>query len=419
MGAAAEPAIGGATPAAPAPRRILHVVSGLERGGIETALLQMLHIIDRERYHMDFLVLSARPAARESRSQEPRSQEDEAQALGSRVIWCPGYRRPWHFTRRFADILRRGAPYDVVHSHTHFYGGYVLKLAARHGVPLRIAHSRNDTRVAEAGLGWRRRAYVRLMRHWICTHANIRMAISRSAAEDLFGPRWQEEGCALIPSGRDFAPYVQPASPAATRTALRAELGLPGDAFVLGHVGRFYWRKNHPFVIAVAAELFGREPLARLLLVGDGPDQGEIEDLVRARGLAGRTVFAGARADVPRLVTGAMDAFIFPSHHEGLGLAAVEAQAAGLPCVISDALPEEIDVVPDLVHRLPLAVGPGVWAEQLLAAADAPRPTPDEAWRTVQGSDFALEKTVARLLRFYDREERPAATVADERRRWA
>ena len=100
---------------------------------------------------------------------------------------------------------------------------------------------------------------------------------------------------------------------------------------MIGHVGRFLWAKNHPFVVKVAAALFQREPRARLLLIGDGPLQPEIEALVRTSGIADRVIFAGARADVPRLLKGAMDAFVFPSHFEGLGLAAVEAQAAGLP----------------------------------------------------------------------------------------
>jgi glycosyltransferase involved in cell wall biosynthesis len=373
----------------PRPCRILHVVPRLERGGIETSLVQLLRIVDRQRYRMDFLTLNP----------EAGSQADEFRALGSRVFTAAPVRMPWRLGRDFEAILRHHGPYDVVQTHTHFSGGYLLRLARRHGVPWRIAHSRNDTRADEARRAWLRRPYVRLMRRWIRAHGNVRIAISRSAAQDLFGPEWERAGVHLIHSGRDFAPYATPAP----RAAVRAELGLAEDAFVLGHIGRFDWRKNHPFVVEVADEVFRRVPDARLLLIGDGRTRAEVEALVRDRGLTERVVFAGARDDVPRLVTGAMDGFVFPSHHEGLGLAVVEAQAAGLPCVLADALPEEIDVVPELVHRLPLDAPPAVWAERLLAAHRAPRPAPAAAFRAVRASPFSLDATTARLCTIYDR----------------
>jgi glycosyltransferase involved in cell wall biosynthesis len=350
-------------PMVPRPVRILHVIMRLDRGGIETSLMQLLKTVDRQRYRMDFLVLSAQPG----------QQDDEVRALGSRIIPCPRTGRPWRFARDFARIMREHGPYDVIHSHTHFFGAYVLRLAARHGIPLRIAHSRNDTRIAEQGRGWPRRAYVWLMRRWIRRYANFRIAISRTAAEDLFGDGWQgDDRFRMVYSGRDFSPYAEPED----RGRVRTSLGLPPDAFVLGHVGRFYWRKNHPFVLEVAAALFRREPRAWLLLVGDGPDQAEIEARAQKAGIAERVIIAGARSDVPRLLKGAMDAFVFPSHHEGLGMAVVEAQAAGLPSVIASTRPEEIDLVPELIHRLSLDASPTVWAERILAAVAAPRPAP-------------------------------------------
>jgi glycosyltransferase involved in cell wall biosynthesis len=371
------------------PRRILHVVGRVDQFGIAISLMHMLRIVDRQRYRMDFMALN----------EETGTQEQEARALGCRVISCPARgTRPWRFAREFGEALRRFGPYDVIHSHVHLASGQVLRLAHRYAVPVRIAHSRNDTRVAEARRAWPRRLYGSLMRRWIRQHANVRLAISRSAAEDLFGPGWQGDGVRLIYSGRDFSGFADPAP----RGAVRETLGIPADAFVLGHVGHFDWRKNHRWVVAVAKELFRRVPNAWLLLIGDGPRQAEIETLVRSLGIADRVVFAGVRRDVPRLVTGAMDAFVFPSHHEGLGLAAVEAQAAGLPCLLSDALPEEIDVIPELVQRLSLTAPPALWAERLLAVADARRPSPGDAYRLVQASEFSVERTTAKLCRIYD-----------------
>ena len=369
------------------PLRILHVIMRMDRGGIETSLMQLLRTVDRQRYRMDFLALHGQPG----------TQDDEVRALSSRIIVCDEYRKPWRFARQFGRIMRNYGPYDVVHSHTHFYGGHVLRLAARHGIPLRIAHSRADTRIAEQGRGWPRRAYVWLMRCWIREYANVHLAVSDGAAEDLFGAGWRRGG-EIIRSGRDFSVYAR----SVDRAAVRGELSLPVGAFVLGHVGRFYRVKNHPFLIEVAAALFARAPGARLLLVGDGPCQNEINALVRAKGLAERVIFTGDRADVPRLLRGAMDAFVLPSHHEGLNMAVVEAQAAGLPCVVSSALTREMEVVSALIHRLPLAAPASVWAEQILSAARGPRPTPEEALAAIKASPFGIEKSAQRLCEIYD-----------------
>ncbi len=154
-------------------RRILHVVPGLERGGIETWLMHLLRHLDRRQYQMDFLVISNNPGSR----------AEEFRALGSRIIPC---HTPWRFARDFAVALRRHGPYDIVHSHVHCLSGVVVGLAAWHGVPGRIVHSHNDQRAAEAGCSWRRRLYSQAMKHLIRRYATYRLAVSRPAAEDLF-----------------------------------------------------------------------------------------------------------------------------------------------------------------------------------------------------------------------------------------
>jgi glycosyltransferase involved in cell wall biosynthesis len=364
-------------------------VSSLERGGIDVWLTQIVRRIDRDRYPMDFLVLNESPGVLAA----------EARAMGSRVHLCRDAQRPWRLQRCFLRVMREHGPYHVVHSHVHHKGGLVLRLAAWYGVPIRIAHSHSDTRAAEKGASWRRRLYLMTMKRWIRHYATQRIAVSRSAAEDLFGIHWsRDRGCAIVPCGIDLAGF-------ATGDVLRADtrkaLRLREDALVIGHVGRFLWAKNHQFLLAVAAALFRREPRARLLLIGDGPLQPEIEALARTLGIADRVIFAGARADVPRLLKGAIDVFVFPSRFEGLGMAVVEAQAAGLPCVIAANVPEEIEVVPTLIHRLPLSAPPELWAERVLEAVGAPRPTPGAALRAVCASDFEIERSVARLLDVY------------------
>jgi glycosyltransferase involved in cell wall biosynthesis len=372
------------------PIHILQVVGGMVRGGIETWLMQVLRHIDRDRFQIDFLVHNPLPCA----------YDDEIRALGSQIIICPLDRwRPWVYGAKFHQILREYGPYDIVHSHMHHFSGYVLRLAKQAGVPLCIAHSHNDTAMQEAQASLYRRWYCRLTKGWIARYATVGLGASRKAMADLFGtewetdPRWQ-----ILNYGIDLTPFHN----FVDRVAVRAEFGIPGDAFVIGHVGRFVEQKNHQFLIEIAAEVAVREPKMRLLLLGEGVLQSEMRHRVWLRGLSDRVIFAGVRSDIPRLMRGAMDAFLFPSLHEGLGLVLVEAQAAGLPCVISDVVPEEADLVKPLVQRLSLSQPASVWAEVLLQLRDATSAiTGPDALFAIETSQFNIKASVKQWENIY------------------
>ena len=202
----------------------------------------------------------------------------------------------------------------------------------------------------------------------------------------------------MLPYGVELAGFAAPVDPRRTR----ADLGIPADAFVLGHVGRFHPQKNHAQLVAIAAEVRRREPRVHLLLVGAGRLQGEIERQVAEAGLADRVTFAGVRNDVPALMRGAMDAFVLPSRYEGLGLVGVEAQAAGLPVFCSHALPAEMEVVPGLVTRLASGCSAGRWATAILAGRSArPEISAADALETVRRSPFEVGRCVARLEAAY------------------
>lgn len=369
--------------------RILHVVGGMDRGGTETWLMHVLRHIDRERFQMDFLVHTTHPCA----------YDDEIRARGSKIIPCLAPKQPWLYAHKLKQILREHGPYDIVHSHVLHYSGHVLRLAQQAGVPIRIAHSHMGTSQPHAKAGFLRHRYLRLMTHWIALHTTVGLAASRLAAVALFGPAWDADPrWQIFYCGVDLTPFQE----LVNSVALRFELGIPADAFVIGHVGRFEEQKNHEFLLDIAVEVAKREPRMRLLLVGDGPLRLDIERKVDQVGLVDHVVFAGLRPDVPRLMMGAIDVFVLPSFHEGLPLVGIEAQAAGLPFILSDVITEEADVVKSLVRRLFLSQPASVWAEAILTTREAgPEITQAEALMLVEQSSFNIQTGVKDLEKLY------------------
>lgn len=372
------------------PIRILHVVGGMTRGGIETWLMHVLRHIDRARFQMDFLVHTT----------EPCSYDDEVRSLGSRIISCPRVSQPLLYGSDFKRILRENGSYDIVHSHVQHFNGYVLRLAKEAGVPIRISHSHNDTSILEAKASPARKLYFSLTKWWISRYATIGLAVSRQSARSLFGyhwekdPRWQVFYCSV-----DLTPLRHQA---VDREAVRAELGISKTAFVIGHVGRFQEQKNHEFILSIASCLVKKDADICLLLVGDGVLRTEIKEKVDRMNLTDCIILAGVRSDVPRLMLAAMDLFLMPSLHEGLPLVLLEAQAAGLPCIFSDVITQEVDMVIPSLQRISLSQTASEWSDAILTTKKAkPKITQTQAYQSIEQSSFNIHKSIKQLEALY------------------
>lgn len=325
--------------------------------------------------------------------------DDEIRQLGSKIIPCLHPSRPLSYARRLWRVLRDCGPYDIVHSHLHHYSGFVLRVARNAGVRCRISHSHNDTRLQDSAAGAIRSLYLRTMKRWIAQEATTGLAASRRAAAALWGESWtREPRWRVLHYGIELSPFCQTLE----RATVRADLGIRPDGLVVGHVGRLSHQKNHLFLLKIARELVKWRSDAYFLLVGEGPMRRQLEQMVRNSGLNGKVLLLGERGDVSRLMLGAMDVFVFPSLFEGLGIALIEAQAAGLPCVISDRIPAEADVVRALVHRLPLEESAAKWVETILAAHAAKDiPSQQQALETVRKSSFNIEASARDLEDIY------------------
>ena len=348
----------------------------------------LLRAIDRRRVAFDFLVHVQAPAA----------YDDEIRALGARVIVCPEPQAPIAYGRRLGNLLNTWGPYDVVHSHVHHFSGRVLRVARRRGVPVRVAHSHSDTRLLDRSVSVPRAVYLRLMDGLIRRYATAGLAASESAARALWGTDWESDGrWRVFHCGIDVDRFRA----GADRGRVRADLGIPPDSVVIGHVGSFGAVKNQPFLIQMAREMMRSSERVWLLLVGEGAGRGKAEAQAERLGIGRRVVFAGLRSDVPRLMKGAMDVFVFPSLYEGLPLAVVEAQAAGLPVVVSDAVTREVAVVPGLVTWHRLADTTSSWVAATQAALRTPTAIRESGLTRVEHSTFNLQTGIGRLEELY------------------
>lgn len=366
-----------------APVRVLQAVGSMNVAGLETWLMHVLRGIDRDRFRIDFLVGTS----------EPGAYDEEIRSLGSQIYYA-GRRRPLRCGAACREFLKSHEPYDAIHCHLNHLNGEVLRAAHQENIAVRVAHSHTDTKAKEAAAGLPRRCMVRLMHHWIKKHSTHGIAASTLAAVSMFGNHWQtEQKYRVLVSGFDVEPFSLEYDP----ERVQLELGIPSDAWVIGHVGRFEDVKNHLLLINTFAEIHRQVPDAWLLLIGDGPLRAESESLAQRLGVLNRTVFAGTRSDIPEVLCTAVDTFAFPSKYEGLGMALVEAQAAGLPCVVSDAVPREADVVPELITRRSIHES---WTSALLATRGHQRGTYNALQRVMQ-SPFAIRNAIDVLEAIY------------------
>lgn len=367
----------------PRRRKILHVIGGMNRGGVETWLMHMLRNMDRDQFETHFLVHS-----------NPESAYDkEIAALGGRIHYGGTPRNVLRYAADFSRLVLRDGPFDVIHSHVYWYSGFVMRLAFRAGIPIRIAHSHTAT----SDSAWKvsRQLYQKLMRRWILRYSTHRIGISQSAGEALFGCS-AEKPFTLLYYGMDFSRFAD----ALPVEEAKRRLGIAPGRKVIGHVGRFVPLKNHSFTVNVFAQTLARGADAHLLLVGDGPLLPTLKFEVESRSLSSRCTFTGSQADVVPFLS-AMDVFVLPSQWEGLGLVALESQAAGVPVIASTTVPNEVDVIPELIEHIPLEAGRDAWTAAVSRRISSSRQSNGDEPLVMAGSRFGLSRCLNSLSEIY------------------
>lgn len=358
------------------PIRVLQVLTNLDRGGMETMTMNFYRHIDRERVQFDFLL---------HRSKEG-DYEEEARSLGANVYRVPRQNplNPGYW--RALDSFFFEHPYKVVHAQLDCMSALPLAVAKRHGVPVRIAHSHNSRQDHDIKYPMKM-----VCKRFICREATDLFACGVDAGRWMFGT----DEFKVVRNAIDVDAY---AFDAERRRRVRRELCVGDGALTIGHVGRFVSAKNHTFILDVFVETLKLRPDAVLVLVGDGELRAEMERKAEKLGISDSVHFLGVRSDVAALMQ-AMDAFLMPSVYEGLPLVLVEAQAAGLPCVISDSIPSDCDLKGSRMVRLPLSASVVQWADALISAFGATQRV--DGADIVKRAGFDICETAGWLESFY------------------
>lgn len=361
------------------PVRIAQVIGKLSAGGVESVVYNYYRHMDHTKVQFDFFV--------DADSACPPRQE--LTGMGARYFVVPPYQKLPQHVGALIRLFRENR-YNIVHSHMNTLAVFSLFAAWVAGVPVRICHSHSTAGRGEGG----KNALKYLLRPFAKLFATNLCACSEYAGRWLFGRRAVKQGAVTVFQNAieldrfGFDPAV--------RAEVRKELDLEGG-FVVGHVGRFCFQKNHEFLIEIFAAVRKRRPDAILLLVGDGGLLDGVRDRVLRLGLKNAVRFLGVREDVGRLYQ-AMDVFVLPSRYEGLPVVGVEAQAAGLPCLVSDCVTQETRLTENFTF-LPLAAGAERWAREIVSAGGKGR---KDASKELREAGFDIARRASSLQEYYE-----------------
>lgn len=359
------------------PIRVLHILQRMEAGGTQALLMNIYRKIDRTKVQFDFLVVY----------KEKQFYDDEIEKMGGHVYKL-SFREDLNlpkFQKDLAVFFAQHHEYKIVHCHAYTIGYFCLKAAKKAGIPVRIAHSHSNAAVHDVKLPLKL-----IMQKLFTRYSTDLFACSEEAGKFAF----KGKKFGIVQNAIDSQKFIADANiREEIRKALRVE-----NKFVVGHVGRMQPEKNHDFLIDVFAEIKKKKSDAELILVGTGPLEEKVKSKVAEKGLSDCVHFLGNRKDMNRIYQ-AMDVFVFPSLFEGLGIVAIEAQAAGVPIVCSEGLPPETDITP-IYRKLLLSDGTEKWANAALEMAQNPS-AHTNMQKYVIDTGFDMSATAKNMEGFY------------------
>jgi len=362
------------------PIRVAQIIGQVLLAGVDTVVMNYYRNIDRTKVQFDFIV----------DGYDSTPIDDEIKELGGRVYKVESYTKDMLKSMQQYYQIFKDNHYPIVHSHMNTLSVFPLFEAWRAGIPVRVAHNHSTSNKGEG----KRTMMKYMLRPFAKVFSTHFCACSPLAGEWLFGKDFYNSGkVRLIQNAIDIQHFSFNQD---IRDRIRKELGLV-NKFVVGHVGRFVYQKNHEYLLDIFSDIHRHNQNSVLLLIGDGPLKSQIEQKVARLDLGKFVHFLGVRKDVPNLMQ-AMDIFIFPSNYEGLGMVAIEAQAAGLPTIVSEEIPIQVKIT-NLLSYCHLSQSSGEWAEAALSRMNGfQRIKNDDA---IKAAGFDIRTEADKLLQMY------------------
>lgn len=336
------------------PVRILHILGNTQLGGAESRIMDLYRHMDRSVVQFDFVV----------HSKEEGYFNEEIRKLGGRIFRVPRFRVLNYFSycRAWKKLLQEHRDADgrsefhMIQGHMTSTAAIYLPIARKCGIETTIAHARSAG--VDKGL---KGILTRFLRRNLSKKADYLFTCSELAGISVFGKKAVEQGrTRFLPNAIDCQKF---APDPLVREKIRRELGIE-NCYVIGHVGRFHYVKNHEYLLRVFAELVKRKTRDYvLLLLGEGSGMEDIRILSRELGIGDKVYFLGNKSNVNDYYQ-AMDYFVYPSRFEGMPGTIVEAQTAGLRCLMSDTICKEV-IATELVTTRSIREDPGLWADEI------------------------------------------------------
>lgn len=364
------------------PIRILHVLGNTNLGGAESRTMDLYCHMDRERVQFDFLVHTDQEGYFDKGIRE----------LGGHIYRVPRFRiyNYFSYVKAMKDFFCVHSDFRAVQGHMTSTAAIYLPIAKKAGISVTIAHARS------AGVDKGIKGIVtRILRRNLSDKTDYMFTCSKLAGISVFGTKAVEEGrTVFVPNAIDCKKFDYDPE---MRKKIRAELGI-SDKYVIGHVGRFHYAKNHEYLLRVFAALSekGRKEYV-LLLLGEGEKKEEMKQLARELQIEDKVCFVGNKSNVYDYYQ-AMDYFVYPSRYEGLPGTVLEAQTSGLRCLMSDSICEEVEIT-ELVHAMRLEEDPERWAEYIEKTEDYVRTS---HLKEVVGAGFDVKAQAEKMMKFYE-----------------
>ena len=363
------------------PIRVLHVLGGLGLGGAESRIMDLYRSMDRSRVQFDFLI----------HTKNHDFYYDEVISLGGRVYSLLKFRgyNGSNYKKAVENFFQEHHDFKVVQGHMTSTASLYLPIAKKYNIPITIAHARSAG--VDRGI---KGLYTKWLRRNLYKKTDYCFACSALAGEAVFGSARVKKGLVtIIPNAIDAGKFTFDPE---KRMEMRQNLDI-SEKFVIGHVGRFDYMKNHTFLIDIFAELTKLQENVVLLLLGEGNEMQMIKDKANALGIQSKILFLGNQGN-PQDYYQTFDYFVFPSIFEGLPGTVVEAQAAGLRCLISDTITSEVNIT-SLVKNMSLKQSPAEWASYILKTKYYKR---NNMLNDIKEAGFDAANQAENMMTFYE-----------------